>query len=442
MTSAAASVVVDAAPWWRAPENARFLIEGGAPLVGEIAIGGAKNAALPLLVCALLTDDELVLRNLPRILDVAMLSTVLRDLGLAVEWEEGGSLTGRFRGLGLGAGTVNADLVARMRASFLIAGALVARLGRVSLPLPGGDAIGSRPVDFHLAGLRAMGAKVDVSGGTVTIEADSGLHGATIVLPMPSVGATEHLMIAAALADGETRIVNAAHEPEIVDLAALLNAMGARIEGAGQDTVVIQGVPRLHGADHAVMPDRIELGTYVAAAAMTGGRLLMPGVTTAMLGAAAPVMRAAGVDLVDLDDGLLAGRSPRGLRGTDVVTQPFPGFATDLQPQMVALLGMADGAAMVTETLFENRFQHVRELVRMGAQMTVMGNLARIRGIRRYTAAAVEATDIRAGSALVLAALAGEGTTEIAGVMHLDRGYEDLERKLIRCGARIRRVAA
>lgn len=429
------------APWWTAAAASRLEIDGGAPLTGEIAIAGAKNAALPLMVAAALTDERLTLRNLPRILDVAILAGILAELGAVVEWDEKGpALSGTIQGAGFGRGRVDGALVARMRASFLVAGAALARLGRIALPLPGGDAIGLRPVDFHLAGFRQMGATAEIEGGEVVLAAPGGLRGAAIVLPFPSVGATQNLMLAATLARGETTITNAAREPEVTDLARCLVAMGARIAGIGTDTLAITGVDRLHGATYDVLPDRIELGTLICAAAATGGELRLAGAAPELLSAALPVFEDAGVEVVADGDGLIARRGPGGLVGVDIMTQPYPGFATDLQPQAMALLSCAEGAAMVTETLFENRFRHVPELQRMGANIRVVRNHAVIRGVPALHGAEVTATDIRAGACLLIAALGARGTSTLHGVDHVDRGYDNLVDRLRRCGARIRRV--
>jgi UDP-N-acetylglucosamine 1-carboxyvinyltransferase len=430
-----------AAPWWTAAAAGRLEIDGGPPLAGEIAIAGAKNAALPLMVAAALTDDRLTLRNLPRILDVAILAGILAELGVDVSWDEqAGALSGTMGGAGFGRGRVDAALVSRMRASFLIAGAALARLGRIALPLPGGDAIGLRPVDFHLGGFRQMGATAEIEGGEVVLSAPAGLHGAAIVLPFPSVGATQNLLLAAVLAKGETTITNAAREPEVVDLARCLAAMGARIAGIDTDTLRITGVDRLHGATYDVLPDRIELGTLICAAAATGGELRLTGASTELLSAALPVFAGAGIEIETTSGGITARRGAGGLQGVDIMTQPFPGFATDLQPQAMALLCCAEGAAMVTETLFENRFRHVPELQRMGANIRVVRNHAVIRGVPKLAAAEVTATDIRAGAGLLIAALAAGGISTLHGVEHVDRGYDNLVERLRRCGARIRRV--
>lgn len=432
-----------AAPWWTVPSHGAIAIEGGRRLSGTIAIAGAKNAALPLMIASILSDAPLVLRNLPRILDVAVLANILEGLGVSVEWDErGDTLAGRFCGKRLGSGAIDGELVTRMRASFLVAGAVLARLGRVTLPLPGGDAIGLRPVDFHLAGFRALGAAVSLDGSGVTIAAPHGLQGAHIVLPSPSVGATENLMLAATLARGETTIVNAAREPEVTGLAGCLVAMGARIDGIGSDVLRIAGVSALGAADHAVLADRIELGTFMCAAAITDGELTLTGADPALLAAAGPAFAAAGIAATQAGDGVRVRRDSAGLRGIDIVTQPFPGFATDLQAQAMALLCRAEGASMVTETLFESRFRHVPDLQRMGAAIRIVGRNAMIRGVPALNGAAVSAGDVRAGAALAIAGLAATGTTTIAGVEHFDRGYDRFVERLARCGAAIRRVPA
>jgi UDP-N-acetylglucosamine 1-carboxyvinyltransferase len=328
-----------------------------------------------------------------------------------------------------------------MRASVLLLGALVARCGEVRLPLPGGDAIGLRGIDFHLAGLRAIGAAITLEGGIIHARAPQGLRGAEIRLPQPSVGATENLLIAAVLAEGRTVIANAAREPEIIDLADCLNAMGAAITGAGTDAVTILGGRPLGGGVHTVMPDRIETGTIACAAALTDGEILLRYAKADLLGAAEPILHAAGVALSPAEDGLLARRAPGGLAGVDILTQPYPGFATDLQAPAMALLAVADGASAITETIFEQRFKHVDELRRMGAQIQVQGRTALIRGVPRLSGARVTASDVRAAAALVLAGLGAEGTTTLDGLDHLDRGYASMAEKLVACGASITRAA-
>jgi UDP-N-acetylglucosamine 1-carboxyvinyltransferase len=394
-------------------------------------------------VAALVTPHLVTLHNVPASLDVAVLSNLLQRLGAGVSWSQGSaglSLTlcaDRIQG-----GQADAALVARMRASVLLLGAIVARCGEVRLPLPGGDAIGLRGIDFHLAGLRAMGATVTLEGGVIHALAPRGLRGADIRLPQPSVGATENLLIAAVLAEGVTVIGNAAREPEIIDLAACLTAMGAAISGAGTDTITVAGGQALGGAVHTVMPDRIETGTIACAAALTGGAILLRHARADLLGAAAPVLEAAGVALSPAEGGVMARRAPGGLAGVDIRTSPYPGFATDLQAPAMALLATAAGASAITETIFEQRFRHVDELRRMGAQIQVQGRTAFIRGVPRLSGARVTASDVRAAAALVLAGLGAEGTTILDGLDHLDRGYDGMAEKLAACGASITRTHA
>jgi UDP-N-acetylglucosamine 1-carboxyvinyltransferase len=332
------------------------------------------------------------------------------------------------------------DLVRKMRASVLVLGPLVAREGRARVSLPGGCAIGARPIDLHLKGLQAMGAEIELAEGYVEARAAGGLVGAEIVFPFVSVGATENLMMAAALARGETVLKNAAREPEVQDLAHCLVAMGASIEGIGSDRIVVRGVDRLHAARHAVLPDRIETGTYAMAAAITGGDVELTGTRLGLLDAAVVTLRAAGVQVSETAAGIRVKRSNEAVNGVDVMTEPFPGFPTDLQAQMMALLATADGASMITETIFENRFMHVPELRRMGANINLHGASAMVRGVRRLTGAPVMATDLRASVSLVIAGLAAQGETVVNRVYHLDRGYERLEEKLAACGAEIERV--
>jgi len=411
-------------------------ITGGVPLCGTIAISGAKNAALPLMACGLLTDERLTLTNAARLADLATMAELLRQHGIAVEWSG--------RNISLGGRITNTeapyDIVRKMRASILVLGPLLARVGEARVSLPGGCAIGTRPVDLHLKGLEAMGAKITLDGGYIGAAAPQGLKGATIVFPFVSVGATENLLMAASLADGVTTLKNAAREPEISDLAHCLIAMGAKINGVGTDTLVIEGVKSLHGAEHAILPDRIETGTYACAAAITGGNLFLENARAADLGAVLTSLREAGVIITEEANGFRVARA-NGLHGVDVMTEPFPGFPTDMQAQFMALMAVAEGASMVTETIFENRFMHVPELNRMGARINVHGSSAIIRGVKHLSGAPVMATDLRASFSLVLAGLAARGETTISRVYHLDRGYEAVEQKLAACGARIERVA-
>jgi UDP-N-acetylglucosamine 1-carboxyvinyltransferase len=411
-------------------------ITGGVPLSGTIAISGAKNAALPLMTCGLLTDERLTLTNAARLADLQTMAELLRQHGIAVEWNG--------RSIALGGRITNTeapyDIVRKMRASILVLGPLLARVGEARVSLPGGCAIGTRPVDLHLKGLEAMGAKIKLDGGYIDASAPQGLKGATIVFPFVSVGATENLLMAASLADGATTLKNAAREPEISDLAHCLIAMGAKIEGVGTDTLVVEGVKSLHGAEHAILPDRIETGTYACAAAITGGNLFLENARAADLGAVLTSLREAGIVITEEENGFSVARA-NGLHGVDVMTEPFPGFPTDMQAQFMALMAVAEGASMITETIFENRFMHVPELNRMGARINVHGSSAIIRGVKHLSGAPVMATDLRASFSLVLAGLAAQGETTISRVYHLDRGYEAVEQKLAACGARIERVA-
>jgi UDP-N-acetylglucosamine 1-carboxyvinyltransferase len=423
----------------------RIRIRGGKPLSGTIPIGGAKNAALPLMIAALLTDETLTLRHVPVLADITTLQHLLVQHGCTVTLAGAQSAHEHGHALQLNAKrivstTAPYDLVRRMRASVLVLGPLLARCGEARVSLPGGCAIGTRPVDLHVKGLERLGAKIDLRGGYIEASAPQGLKGAEINFTTVSVGATENLMMAATLADGQTTLVNAAREPEIVDLAVCLNAMGAKIEGAGTDRITITGVKKLHGADHSVVPDRIETGTYIMAAAITGGELNLVGARYDLVSAVAEGLLSAGVEVTETPDGMNVRRSNGRLTGIDVMTEPFPGFPTDLQAQMMALMSTANGAAMITETIFENRFMHVPELCRMGANINVHGSSAMVRGVAHLNGAEVMATDLRASVSLVLAGLAAEGETIINRVYHLDRGYERVEEKLAACGAEIERL--
>jgi UDP-N-acetylglucosamine 1-carboxyvinyltransferase len=432
-----------ASPWWHERPDGVLLIHGGSQLAGTYPISGAKNAALPLMVASLLTPHLVTLHNLPASLDVAVLSNLLQPLGVGLSWSRGSAgLSATLCADLIHPARVDAGLVGRMRASVLLLGALLGRCGSVSLPMPGGDAIGLRGIDFHLAGLRAMGASVTLDGGLIEARAPHGLHGAEILLPQPSVGATENLLLAAVLAEGPTVIRNAAREPEIADLAACLAAMGAAIAGAGSDELQITGGRPLGGAVHSVMPDRIEMGTMACAAALTDGELFLRHARVDLLGAAAPVFAAAGVLLEEREGGVAARRAPGGLVGVDIQTRPYPGFATDLQAPAMALMANAAGASAITETIFEQRFKHVDELRKMGAHIVVQGRTAFLRGVPHLQGARVTATDVRAGAALVLAGLGARGVTTLDGLDHLDRGYDGMAEKLLACGATIRRVFA
>lgn len=424
----------------------KILIRGGIPLSGTIPIGGAKNAALPLMAASLLTAEPLVLSNLPDLADVTTMANLLVQHGINIsvanqtDAPANGGRTLELSARHITSTTAPYDLVRKMRASVLVLGPLVARRGRARVSLPGGCAIGTRPVDLHLKGLERLGAVVELREGYIDARAPGGLRGAEFVFPSVSVGATENLLMAAVLAEGETHLINAAREPEITDLAACLNAMGARIDGIGSDRLRIFGVPSLHGAHHRVIPDRIETGTYMMAAAATGGTVRLSGACVDHVTAVMRLLEAAGVSVSADDDGLAVSRNNGRLSGTDVMTEPFPGFPTDLQAQIMAAMATADGASMITETIFENRFMHVPELARMGANINVHQASALVRGVPRLNGAPVMATDLRASSSLVIAGLAAEGETVINRVYHLDRGYERLEEKLAACGARIERL--
>lgn len=432
-----------ASPWWQPNPGTCLRIRGGNPLVGTYSISGAKNAVLPLMVSALLTPHLVTLHNVPASLDVAVLSNLLQRLGASLNWSTGRSgLSLTLCADRIHPGQIDRDLVARMRASVLLLGALLARCGEACLPMPGGDAIGLRGIDFHIAGLRAMGAEVDVTAGIINATARNGLRGADITLPQPSVGATENLLLAGVLASGVTVLRNAACEPEIADLAHCLMTMGAEIDGVGSDVLIIQGGKQLAGAVHAVMPDRIELGTIACAAAVTNGKMFIRHGRMDLLGAAGPMLASAGVALEEVRDGLIAQRSATGLVGIDVETRPYPGFATDLQSPVMAMLATASGRSAITETIFEQRFRHVDELRKMGADIIVRGGTARVHGVDRLTGARVMATDVRAAAALVLAGLGAEGDTVLDGLDHLDRGYDGMADKLVACGASITRTKA
>ena len=430
-----------AAPWWRPNTSHRLIVRGGGPLVGTYPISGAKNAVLPLMVSTLLTPHLVTLRNVPANLDVAVLAALLQHLGCEMHWSQNGADLGvTISADRVQPHRIDAELVTRMRASVLLLGALLARCGEAALPMPGGDAIGLRGIDFHVAGLRAMGATVELEGGLIRATARGGLRGADILLPQPSVGATENLMLAAVLANGTTTLANAAREPEIADLAACLAAMGARIDGIGSHRLTIRGGAPLVGAVHTVLPDRIEFGTLACAAAVTDGELFLPHGRGELLGAAAALFSAAGVELTETQSRVVARRAANGLRGIDITTGPYPGFATDLQAPAMALLATADGASAVTETIFEQRFRHVDELRKMGADIVVRGRTARIRGVARLCGATVTCTDVRAAASLVIAALGAAGQTIIEGLDHLDRGYDRMTEKLGACGAEIERT--
>ena len=425
----------------------RIRIRGGNPLLGTIRIGGAKNAALPLMAASLLTSQKLTLSNLPHLVDITTMVHLLAELGVAISMDGNVSNGGNFgRALTLVASEpvqkiAPYDLVRRMRASVLVLGPLLARWGQATVSLPGGCAIGTRPVDIHLGAFKALGAEIELKEGYIKAHAKKGLKGANILFPSVSVGATENVMMAATLAEGETQISNAAREPEVGDLAKCLVSMGANIEGIGTDTLKVTGVSELKGANHEVIPDRIETGTYAVAAAMTGGDIIMKGTRLELLNALADVLAKAGVEIAGDGTTVRVRRVNSSLKGTDLMTEPYPGFPTDMQAQVMALLAIADGASMITETIFENRFMHVPELCRMGADINVHGSSAIVRGVPTLSGAQLMATDLRASVSLVLAGLAANGETFVNRVYHLDRGYERVEEKLAACGAEIERIS-
>jgi UDP-N-acetylglucosamine 1-carboxyvinyltransferase len=419
----------------------RIRIRGGRPLHGEIRISGAKNAALPLMATCLLTDEPVRLDNVPDLADINTMTHLLVQHGV----EAMTRLAGKDRSIILSGHNITDttapyDLVRKMRASVLVLGPLVARHGEAKVSLPGGCAIGTRPVDLHIKGLQQLGAEIELAEGYMLARAPKGLTGAEINFAKVSVGATENLLMAATLAKGETQLINAAREPEIGDLANCLVSMGAQIDGIGTNHLRIQGVERLHGTTHRVVADRIEAGTYAMAAAITGGDVELIGIHHDLIGSALASLTQAGIACTETARGLRINRSNGALTGVDVMTEPYPGFPTDLQAQMMALLTTAEGASMITETIFENRFMHVPELTRMGANINVHGSSAMVRGVKRLTGAPVMATDLRASVSLVLAGLVAEGDTILNRIYHLDRGYEKLTQKLSDCGAEIERL--
>jgi UDP-N-acetylglucosamine 1-carboxyvinyltransferase len=413
----------------------RLKIDGGVPLTGEIAISGAKNAALPLMAAGLVTDGTLRLTNVPDLVDTRSMAVLLGHHGLEVG-RDGDCVT-------ISGDVTNIDapydLVRKMRASILVLGPLLARHGQARVSLPGGCAIGTRPVDLHIRAMQALGAIVELADGYIQARAPQGLTGARVVFPMVSVGATENALIAASLAKGTSELVNVAREPEIIDLAECLNAMGARIAGHGTDTITVEGVDSLGDATHAVIPDRIEAGTFAIAALITGGDLMLRRANARHLDSLLDVLRDTGAGIAANGDSIRV-TANGAARAADITTDPFPGFPTDLQAQFMALMCLADGSSRISETVFENRFMHVPELMRMGADIKVDGGVAMVRGRPALTPAPVMATDLRASVSLVLAALATAGTTEVSRIYHLDRGYADLEQKLGQCGARMERV--
>jgi len=424
----------------------RIRIKGGARLKGEIAISGAKNAALPLMAASLLSDKPLALTNMPWLADIAFMADILRSLGVEASYARGPRLGdgGRLElsAANIASTTADYDIVRKMRASFLVLGPLVARMGHAKVSLPGGCAIGARPVDLHLKAIEALGAAVELAEGYVVVTAPDGLRGARIEFPIVSVGATENTLMAAALADGETVLINAAREPEIDDLGHCLIAMGAKISGLGTSRIVVEGVKSLGGAEHSVLPDRIETGTYAMAVAIAGGEVELVNTRGSLIGTVIPLLESIGTEITETNRGLAIHRNGVRPVAADISTSPFPGFPTDLQAQFMALMATADGVSHIKETIFENRFMHVPELARMGADIKVEGDMATVTGVDRLKGAPVMATDLRASVSLVLAGLAAEGETVVNRVYHLDRGFERLEEKLSGVGAEIERQSA
>lgn len=426
----------------------RIQITGGAPLEGVIPISGAKNAALPLMIASLLTPGTLVLDNVPRLSDVTSLARILSNHGVdrMISGKRPGQTAETGQTISLSAAHIvdtraPYELVSTMRASFWVIGPLLARMGKARVSLPGGCAIGTRPVDLLLMALEKLGAKIEIDAGYVVASAPHGLKGGEIVFPKVTVGGTHTALMAATLAHGTTVIDNAAREPEVTDLAECLIKMGARITGAGTSRIVIEGVSGLKGAHHAVLPDRIEAGTYAMAVAMAGGDVLLEGARPEALQAALDVLVQAGVQVTATNAGIRVRRNGSGLDPVDVSTAPFPEFPTDLQAQLMALMTRGKGTSRIRETIFENRFMHVQELARLGARIRLDGDVAYVDGVERLTGAPVMATDLRASVSLVIAALAAEGETTINRVYHLDRGFEALEAKLSRCGAQVKRIS-
>jgi UDP-N-acetylglucosamine 1-carboxyvinyltransferase len=414
----------------------KLVIQGGAPLSGEIRVSGAKNAALPLMCAALLTREQLTLSNVPHLRDVSTLLRLLAQMGVEVSLDDRLGLS--LRAERLTDPLAPYDLVKTMRASILVLGPLVARCGEARVSLPGGCAIGLRPVDLHIKGLETLGAEISVEQGYIAARAKR-LKGARVVMDLVTVTGTENLMMAACLAQGTTVLENAAREPEVVDLAQCLSAMGARVSGAGTDVITIEGVAQLRGATHRIMPDRIETGTFLAAAAATGGRVTLHGTDAGILDAVLGKLREAGAEL-KAGNGTISLEMRGRPRGVDVRTAPYPAFPTDMQAQLMALDSIAEGTSVITETIFENRFMHALEMQRLGADIEISGNAAIVRGVGKLQGAAVMATDLRASASLVIAGLAAEGETTVDRIYHLDRGYECIEEKLAQLGARIRRV--
>ncbi|MGB0935091.1 MAG: UDP-N-acetylglucosamine 1-carboxyvinyltransferase [Alphaproteobacteria bacterium] len=417
----------------------KIIIKGGTPLKGTIPISGAKNSMLPLMTASLLTDQEVTLTNVPDLVDVHSLAHLLNVLDVDTDFDPA-SKTMKLHMHDEGHCVAPYDIVRKMRASILVLGPLLARSGFADVSLPGGCAIGARPVNFHIDGLKALGAEIDIRDGYIVARAPGGLVGADYAMPIISVTGTENIMMAATLAKGTTRILNAALEPEVTDLAECLIKMGAKISGHGTSTITIEGVEKLGGTTHMVLPDRIETGSYAIAAAITGGELILKNTSLDLLPSFVDVLRAMGIEIHSVPEGIKVSGSPEKLKPARVRTQPFPGYATDLQAQLMALLCLIKGTSVIEEKIFENRMMHVPELNRMGADISVEGTTATIQGIKKFQGAQVMATDLRASMSLVLAALAAEGETTINRVYHLDRGYGNIDEKLSAVGASIQRV--
>ncbi|MFN7710274.1 MAG: UDP-N-acetylglucosamine 1-carboxyvinyltransferase [Holosporales bacterium] len=416
----------------------KIRIVGGTPLHGEIQISGAKNAALPLLCATLLSESPLRLTNMPKLADIHTLTGLLQELGVSASWEDEHTLTLQTKTISSTCAPY--DLVRKMRASILVLGPLLARSGHAEVSLPGGCAIGARPVDIHIKGLQALGAEITIEDGYIKAHAPNGLQGADITMPVVTVTGTENLLMAATLARGTTRLINAAQEPEVVDLAECLVSMGAKITGIGTNVLTIEGVERLNGAIHPVLPDRIETGTYAIAAVISGGDLELTNTKIELLPTFIQALQQTGATITPTPRGFRIQAPKDGIRPIDITTEPYPGYPTDLQAQMMALMTLAKGTSVIQETIFENRFMHVPELARMGADIKIKGNTAIISGVENLQGAQVMATDLRASVSLVLAGLAAEGETFVNRVYHLDRGYENIEVKLAQCGANITRL--
>src|ERR1051325_5722613 len=422
----------------------RIRIRGGFPLKGEIPISGAKNAALKLMAASLLTAEPLTLANVPRLADVRAMAELLISFGVTIQVNMSPGFEGdtmRLEARQISSVFASYDMVRKMRASFQVLAPLLARAGEAKVSLPGGCAIGARPVELHLAALEQMGAKIELTEGYVIAKAPGGLKGAEIVFPFVSVGATETAMMAATLARGTTKIVNAAREPEIADLGNCLNRMGAKVSGLGSSEITVEGVATLHGADYRVMPDRIETGTYAIAAAIARGEVELVGALPETIASLSSILVKSGADITTTMRGMKVHMNGSRPHAADVTTAPYPGFPTDLQAQIMALMTVADGTSVIREKIFENRFMHVPELARMGAQVRIDGDTATVRGVEKLKGAPVMATDLRASVSLVLAGLAAEGETLVSRVYHLDRGFDRLEEKLSRGGADIARVS-